>query len=78
MKKIICLKKKNIRRVKNFDLSFNHQNYINQLYLNEDFLEKNTILRELKKKLQSYLAQDKKTNRPYAPEKYINLEELLP
>ena len=78
MKKIICLKKKNIRRVKNFDLSFNHQNYINQLYLNEDFLEKNTILRELKKKLQSYLAQDKKKNRPYDPEKYINLEELLP
>ena len=49
MKKIICLKKKSIRRVKSFDLSFNHQNYINQLYLNEDFLEKNTILKELKK-----------------------------
>ena len=78
MKKIISLKKKTIKRKKTFDLSFNHQNYINQLYLNEDFLEKNTILRELKKKLQSYLAQDKKKNRPYDPEKYINLEELLP
>ena len=78
MKKIICLKKKSIRRVQTFDLSFNHQNYINQLYLNEDFLEKNTILKELKKKLQSYLAQDKKKNRPYDSEKYINLEELLP
>jgi len=78
MKKIICLKKKNTKRKKTFDLSFNHQNYINQLYLNEDFPEKNTILKELKKKLNGYLAQDKKKNRPYDLEKYINLEELLP
>ena len=49
MKKIICLKKKTIERKQIFDLSFNHQNFINQLYLNEDFPEKNTILKELKK-----------------------------
>ena len=78
MKKIICLKKKSIKRKKTFDLSFNHQNFINQLYLNEDFPEKDTIQKELKKKLQSYLAQDKKKNRPYDAEKYINMEELLP
>ena len=78
MKKIICLKKKSIQRKKTFDLSFNHQNFINQLYLNEDFPEKNTILKELKKKLQGYLAQDKKKNRPYDAEKYINMEKLLP
>ena len=78
MKKIICLKKKSIQRKKTFDLSFNHQNFINQLYLNEDFSEKNIILKELKKKLQSYLAQDKKKNRPYDAEKYINMEKLLP
>ena len=69
MKKIICLKKKSIQRKKTFDLSFNHQNYINQLYLNEDFPEKNTILKELKKKLHSSLAQDKKKSRPYDAEK---------
>ena len=78
MKKIISLKKKTIKRKKTFDLSFNHQNFINQLYLNEDFPEKNTILKELKKKLHSYLAQDKKKSRPYDAEKYINMEELLP
>ena len=78
MKKIICLKKKSIQRKKTFDLSFNHQNFINQLYLNKDFPEKNTILKELKKKLQGYLAQDKKKNRPYDAEKYINMEKLLP
>jgi hypothetical protein len=78
MKKIICLKKKHICRKQTFNLNFNHQNYINQLYLNEDFSEKNIILKELKKKLQSYLAQDKKKNRPYDAEKYINMEELLP
>ena len=78
MKKIISIKKKTIKRKKTFDLSFNHQNYINQLYLNEDFPEKNTILKELKKKLHSYLAQDKKKSRPYDAEKYINMEELLP
>ena len=46
MKKIISLKKKSIKRKKTFDLSYNHQNFINQLYLNEDFPEKNTILKE--------------------------------
>ena len=49
MKKIISIKQKTKTRKKNFDLSFNHQNYINQLYLNEDFPEKNTIIKELKK-----------------------------
>lgn len=77
MKKIVCIKKKTIPRKKEYDLSFNHQNYINQLYLNEDFDKKNTIIKELKKKLSSYLAQDKKKNRLYDKEKYINYEELL-
>jgi len=78
MKKIICLKKKIKMRKKKYNLNYNHQNYINQLYLNEDFPEKNTIISELKKKLHSYLTQDKKKNRPYNIEKYINLEKLLP
>jgi hypothetical protein len=77
MKKIISIKQKTKTRKKNFDLSFNHQNYINQLYLNEDFPEKNTIIKELKKKLQGYLSQDKKKNRVYDVKKYINLENLL-
>ena len=64
-------------RKKEYDLSFNHQNYINQLYLNEDFYEKNTIIKELKKKLSGYLAQDKKKNRLYDKKKYINYEDLL-
>jgi len=78
MKKVICLKKERACRKQTFDLSFNHQNYINRLYLNEDFPEKNTITKELKKKLSSYLAQDKKKKRAYDKGKYINLEELLP
>ena len=50
MKKIIILKKKQIPRKKNFNLTINHQNYINQLYLGEDFPEKTTLIKELKKK----------------------------
>jgi hypothetical protein len=77
MKKIVCINKKIIPRKKEYDLSFNDAKYINQLYLDEDFDEKNTIIKELRKKLSSYLAQDKKKNRPYDNKKYINYDELL-
>ena len=75
MKKIIILKKKQIPRKKNFNLTINHQNYINQLYLGEDFPEKTTLIKELKKKISSYIAQDKKKKRPYDPNKYITFEK---
>tara|TARA_B100000945_G_C20040791_1_gene439012 strand:- start:43 stop:507 length:465 start_codon:yes stop_codon:yes gene_type:complete len=77
MKKIVSINKKIIPRKREYDLSFNDTNYINQLYLDEDFDKKNTIIKELKKKLSSYLAQDKKKNRPYDKKKYINYDELL-
>jgi hypothetical protein len=77
MKKIVCINKKIIPRKKEYDLSFNDAKYINQLYLDEDFDKKNTIIKELRKKLSSYLAQDKKKNRPYDKKKYINYDELL-
>ena len=65
-------------RKKHFNLNYNHQNYINQLYLNEEFPEKKTIIKELKRKMTSYLMQDKKKNRFYDKTKYINMETLLP
>tara|TARA_Y100000817_G_C16846164_1_gene540119 strand:- start:389 stop:853 length:465 start_codon:yes stop_codon:yes gene_type:complete len=78
MKKIIIKNKITSLAHKKYNLTFNHQNYINQLYLGIDFSEKNTILKELKKKLSSYLMQDKKKKRPYDKKKYINLDKLLP
>ena len=77
MKKIVSINKKIIPRKKEYDLSFNDTNYINRLYLDEDFDKKNTIIKELKKKLSSYLAQDKKKNRPYDKKKYINYPMII-
>ena len=77
MRKLIILKKKQMSRKTNFNLTINHQNYINQLYLGENFPEKTTLIKELKKKISSYIAQDKKKKRPYDPNKYITFEKLL-
>tara|TARA_Y100000588_G_C14209190_1_gene905970 strand:- start:10 stop:477 length:468 start_codon:yes stop_codon:yes gene_type:complete len=79
MSKIINIRDKKLeKKKKHHDLTFNHQNYINQIYLDQNFPEKDTILKELKRKLSSYLAQDKKKNRIYDKAKYINIEDLLP
>ena len=58
--KLIKLSPKQKQKKQIFNTNFNCPNYINQLYLGQDFPMKNIILKELKQKRASYLAQDKK------------------
>ena len=50
--------------------------YINKLFLNDDFSEKNDVISELKKKLNSYKQQDIKKKR-YDKDKFITFDELV-
>ena len=52
----------------------NHNNYVNMLYLNENFEGSNIILSELKNKINGYKNQDKKKK---ILKEVINMEELL-
>ena len=56
--------------------SIKHQNYINMIYLNQNFEYKDLIIKELKNKINGYKNQDKKRN-ILNEEKLIKLDELV-
>ena len=55
---------------------YNQTSYINMCYLDNDFIEKNIVIKDLKKKLSGYRNQDTKKKR-YNADKFINIHELL-
>lgn len=83
MKKItIEIDEKKEKKEKNQILQDNYYNmrnqisYINMCYLDNDFTEKKTVLKDLKKKLSGYRNQDTKKKR-YDSQKFIKISELL-
>ena len=83
MKRIIISKKevqrKNIDTLINNDYIFDirkQTNIINQIYLNDEFDDKNLIIKGLKKKLRSYKSQDEKQNR-YNKDDFITYNDLV-
>jgi hypothetical protein len=67
--------KNEILQDKYYNIS-NQISYVNMCYLDNDFTEKKTVIKDLKKKLSGYRNQDTKKKR-YDSEKFIKIDELL-
>jgi hypothetical protein len=62
--------------IKNIDNHNYHINLINKLYMNNDFIEKKILIREIKIKIASYKQQDIRKN-IYEKENMISLEDII-
>ena len=67
---------KNVLLEEKYYTTTNHLSYINMCYLDNNFIEKKTVIKDLKKKLSGYRNQDTKKKR-FDANKFIKIDELL-